>query len=152
MACDPSAAPRLPAAQPKAEPVSERWEEWIQPWTQCADFDGACREWVSRVTAANEAAVFAVRDRYLASDQVSRGVVMEPKRFLQQQADCGWRGKWPAKVRDPEEVAEEARAAGRLRNDKIIEQEEKEKEDAKRNRRKAGSGAPAEPSRVPQIG
>jgi hypothetical protein len=46
------------------------------------------------VTAADEGAAFLARDRYLASDQVKRGIIQEPKKFITVQADCGWTGTW----------------------------------------------------------
>ena len=73
------------------------FSEWIKPWLQCADPDGACRAWISTVeTPADKEGAFASRDRYLASEQVQRGVWMEPKNFLFQQKTSNWAGKWPA--------------------------------------------------------
>ena len=73
-----------------------RFNEWIKPWLQCADPDGACRAWISTVESpADEIGAFASRDRYLASEQVERGVWMEPAKFLFQQKTSKWSGKWP---------------------------------------------------------
>jgi hypothetical protein len=75
---------------------SLRFDEWIKPWLQCADPDGACRAWISTVESpADEVGAFASRDRYLASEQVERGVWMEPAKFLFQQKTSKWSGKWP---------------------------------------------------------
>jgi uncharacterized protein YdaU (DUF1376 family) len=60
-----------------------------------ADPDGACRQWISRITAETLDVAFACRDRYNASEEVSRGVLMEAKNFIEQQANGGWRGEWP---------------------------------------------------------
>ncbi len=77
-----------------SETVGQRFLEWLAAWPSCADRDGACRAWVSRVTPADELAAFACRDRYLASDQARRGILQEPKKFILVQADSGWAGTW----------------------------------------------------------
>jgi len=46
-------------------------------------------------TDADSAGAFAVRDRYLGSAEVARGVLMNPDEFLWKQKRCGWAGKWP---------------------------------------------------------
>ena len=77
--------------------LSKYFSEWIEPWLQCADPDGACRAWISTVESLEDKeGAFASRDRYLASEQVQRGVWMEPKNFLFQQKTSNWKGKWPA--------------------------------------------------------
>jgi hypothetical protein len=74
-----------------------RFSEWIEPWPRVGDPDSALRNYLSRVTPETESAAFACRDRYLSSDEVGRGVVIEPWKFIRTQADCGWTGKWPTK-------------------------------------------------------
>ncbi len=78
--------------------ITASFDEWIAPWPRCGDPDSALRNFISRVTPSNKDAAFAARDRYLASEEVARGVVMEPWKFIRTQADCDWSGKWlPAK-------------------------------------------------------
>lgn len=75
---------------------SDRFAEWLGPWPRVAEPDAAARAWTSVVdTAEKEAAAFAARDRYLASDEVSRGVVMDPAKWLFAQTPH-FSGKWPA--------------------------------------------------------
>lgn len=80
-------------------PIGGRFEEWISVYPRKADKDAAARAWISVVTSNDEAAAFACRDRYLASDEVSRGVVMEAANFIFQQGRNKWEGDWP-KARD----------------------------------------------------
>lgn len=87
--------PTKPTAADLTEPVSTRFEEfWAQyPRKQRRDF--ACREWLSIVTSATEGAVFACLARYLASDEVTRGIVANPDKWLYEQHRNGWAGDWP---------------------------------------------------------
>ncbi len=81
--------------QRRKEPAtSERFQEWLSAWPSCADPNGACRMWISRVTPENESAAFACRDRYLSSDQAKRGILQAQKTFIEVQADCNWTGTW----------------------------------------------------------
>lgn len=76
-----------------------RFREFLEPWPRVANPDHAARCWISVVDSAeSEAAAFAARDRYLASDEVSRGVITDPTRWLGDQKSAGWAGKWPAAV------------------------------------------------------
>jgi hypothetical protein len=76
--------------------------EWLKPWPRCADPDGAAQAWVSVDGDAHPEAAFACRDQYLASDEVYRGIVKEPKNFIFEQGRNGWLGKWPAtRARSP---------------------------------------------------
>jgi hypothetical protein len=80
------------------------FEEWIKPWVRCADPDGACRMWLSTVdTQADRDGAFASRDRYISSEEVSRGIWMEPWKFLMQQKKSNWAGKWPSAVKSQSE-------------------------------------------------
>lgn len=73
-----------------------RFAEWLKPWPRCANVDQACRMWISVIDSAEtEAAAFAARDRYLASDEVSRGAIMETAKWLQAQKSANWEGRWP---------------------------------------------------------
>lgn len=90
--------PRIPLRL-DADAILSRFDEWIAPWSRCADLRSASQNWLSRVTAETIDDAFACRDRYLASEEVARGVIMEPWKFIRTQADCGWSGKWPAAAR-----------------------------------------------------
>ncbi len=73
------------------------FKAWINPWPRISDFDSAARAWISVIKDPDsEAAAFSARDRYLASDEVARGVVAAPHKWLFEQARSGWAGKWPA--------------------------------------------------------
>ena len=77
----------------------DRFAEFIEPWPRVANPDHAARAWLSCVdTPGDESLAFAARDRYLASDEVSRGVTMDPARWLMDQKSAKWVGKWPAAV------------------------------------------------------
>ena len=76
---------------------ADRFEEFIKPWPRVSNPDHAARCWISAVDSDAEASqAFAARDRYLASDEVSRGVVMDPAKWLRDQKSAKWGGKWPA--------------------------------------------------------
>ena len=55
-----------------------------------------CQLWLSLVTPENQAAVLACLDRYLKSEQVSRGVVKSPRNWLHDSSRDGWAADWPA--------------------------------------------------------
>jgi hypothetical protein len=76
-----------------------------------SDPDGACRAWISVITAETVAAAFACRDRYAASDEVARGILMEAKKFIDVQARNKWRGVWPpaGTQKRPESASERKR-------------------------------------------
>ena len=75
--------------------VADAFSDWLKPWPRCASPDMAARAWLSTVTGDVLSLAFAARDRYLASDEVRRGAVMEPAKWLFAQKDAGWCGKWP---------------------------------------------------------
>ncbi len=52
-------------------------------------------EWLSVVTVESESQVFSCLARYLASDEVSRGAVANPEKWLMEQFRDGWTGDWP---------------------------------------------------------
>lgn len=87
----------LPVPEPHTTAVPDGdFNEWLAPWPRCASPDLAAGAWVSTVEQPSDRdGAFATRDRYLASDEVARGVVMDPAKFLFQQKAAGWRGKWP---------------------------------------------------------
>jgi len=77
-------------------PINGFFRKFLEPWPRCADQDGAARAWISVDGDQHEVDAFACRDRYLASDDVARGVVQEPKNFIFEQGRNGWSGRWPA--------------------------------------------------------
>jgi hypothetical protein len=77
------------------DPPSERFDEAWAMWPLKVEKDAAARAWVSVVTRSVEEAVFACIGRYLASDQVARGVVGKFAGWLFQQSRDGWAGEWP---------------------------------------------------------
>jgi hypothetical protein len=85
----------MPHAADLDGPVSQRFEELWQKWPRRVQRDRAARNWVSYVTAANEHEMFACADRYFASDEVSRGVVMDLHNWLERQYRGGWADEWP---------------------------------------------------------
>jgi uncharacterized protein YdaU (DUF1376 family) len=78
--------------------VSQRFNEFWNRYPLQVEKDAACAQWVSVVTTENEAAVFECFSRYLASDQVNRGVVKKAHLWLQSQHRDGWASKWPVAV------------------------------------------------------
>jgi hypothetical protein len=90
----------LPRAR-KANKTPERFSEWLRPWPRVGNPDAAVQAWISVVVSPDdEAAAFAARDRYLASDEVARSVICEPAKWLYDQARGGWAGRWPAARKD----------------------------------------------------
>ncbi len=86
---------RAPTVADQTEPPSARFSEFIAPWPRKVGLDEAARAWLSVVPATIEDTAFAARDRYLASDEVSRGVVMGPAKWIYAQARDGFNGSWP---------------------------------------------------------
>lgn len=89
-----------PHAQPPTRrapvPISRvRFDEWIKPFPRKPSEERAIHAWAFCYTAEDDAAIFACRDRYLASEEVSRGVCMNPEKFLNEQKVNNWNGQWP---------------------------------------------------------
>jgi hypothetical protein len=89
--------PRPPIAADLDGQASQRFDEFWSLYPRKQGKDTACRLWVSFVTTANENAVFECLTRYLASDEVSRGIISNPDRWINSQHRDGWSGDWPAK-------------------------------------------------------
>jgi hypothetical protein len=75
---------------------SARFEEFWEKYPRRQHKSAAAMQFVSLVTIESEAAVFACLDRYLASDEVARGVLTNPETWLSKQYQDGWTGEWPA--------------------------------------------------------
>ena len=96
---EPAPTPALSAPKSAAlVPVrANRFAEFIAPWPRVANPDHAARAYLSCIdTNADEGLAFAARDRYLSSDEVNRGIVMDPAKWLMDQKSAKWGGKWPA--------------------------------------------------------
>ncbi len=72
------------------------WERWCELTHRRQRQGDSCQAWLSVVTQPQEAAVMACLERYGASDEVGRGVVCNPDKWLYEQARDQWRGEWPA--------------------------------------------------------
>lgn len=111
-------------ARAEPETIADGFDEWLRPWPRVSSPDTAARAWISVVTAADVDAVFACRDRYLASDEVARGAIMDVAKWLFAQASAKWQGRWPVAIKQP---SKESKAAldERLWSE-ILEREAKE--------------------------
>jgi hypothetical protein len=79
------------------EQASPRFEEAWAKWPGLkARKNPAAQMWVSVVPLSAEAKVFECLERFLASDQVARGIVGYFDNWLQQQHADSWEGSWPA--------------------------------------------------------
>jgi hypothetical protein len=78
------------------------FRKWLEPWPRVSNPEGAARAWILAVNSPDdEAAAFAARDRYLASEEVARKIFMDPVRWLYEQSRSGWSGKWPRSGEEP---------------------------------------------------
>ena len=83
------------AADLAGPPTSTKFEEFWNRYPRKQRRDSAAAQWISFVTAASEGAVFACLARYLASDEVARGVIANPDKWLYEQHRNSWEGDWP---------------------------------------------------------
>jgi hypothetical protein len=88
---------RVPLASDQTAKPPGRWAEFQERYPRKQHLNQASQAYVSVVTADNESQVFACLDRYLDSDEVRRGVVANPDKWLFAQAADGWAGMWPAR-------------------------------------------------------
>lgn len=89
----------------------DRFQEWLKPWPRVSAVDAAAQAWISVINGTeDESKAFAARDRYLASAEVARNVIMEPARWLYEQARGNWEGKWPAPAAPPKMLSVTERA------------------------------------------
>jgi len=86
--------------------LSSDWVEFIGRYPLKKNLTAAERQFAKAVTLENRAAVFACLERYLASDQVRRGVVMNPDNWLSECGADNWRNDWPR----PREPSKERRS------------------------------------------
>ncbi len=78
--------------------AGNRFDEFWQRYPRQDDRDSAVRMYLSVVTADEEPLVFACLDRYAASDEVARRVVMASWKWLEQQHRNQWGGRWPMRA------------------------------------------------------
>jgi len=97
---------RRPAAPDMDAAPSQRFEEFWDKYPRKVGRDSAAQDWLSVVTADIEEQVLACLDRYLASDEVRRGAVMNAgssERGVGWLIRChrdGWTCDWP-RPREP---------------------------------------------------
>ena len=81
------------------KPASPKFAEWWDRWCELTKLvqhkDESARTWITVAKTGDEAAIFGCLERYGASDQVYRGVIQNPDRWLYEQARSGWKGDWP---------------------------------------------------------
>jgi hypothetical protein len=74
---------------------SERFPDWIKPWTRVPNPKRTQKTYELEVSSEMEPAAFACRDRYLQSQEVADGLIIDPTKFIDQQKP-DWAGQWPA--------------------------------------------------------
>lgn len=72
----------------------EFWERWIALTGRRQKESYACQAFVSVVEAETELDCLACLERYGLSDEVRQGVVMNPDKWIYDQARDGFRGEW----------------------------------------------------------
>ncbi len=80
------------AASPK---FGEWWDRWSRLTGLVQHKEAAARAWVSVVKTGDEDKIAACLERYGASDQVARGVITNPDKWLFDQNRNAWAGDWP---------------------------------------------------------
>jgi hypothetical protein len=88
---------RAPLASDQTSAPSHRFADFQKLYPRKQRMSQAAQAFVSVVDAANESQVFACLERYCDSEEVSRGVVMNPDKWLFSQAQDKWAGMWPAR-------------------------------------------------------
>ena len=91
----PTLPNRAPVASDLNGQTSSRFDEFWNLYPRKQHKDATCMEWVSVVPVSVEERVFSCLSRYLASDEVARGVVANPEKWLMEQHRDGWEGMWP---------------------------------------------------------
>ena len=105
----PSRSPELPVPAPALSSSLKRCEEFISRYPDRGNAEDTRREYMRANTPATEEACHACLDRYLASDQVHRGIVMRASRWLSEQKANNWEGDWmhPLTVSRSQQKAED---------------------------------------------
>jgi hypothetical protein len=88
-----------PRAADMDKPASPHFKPWLTRWIELTgrsvNLDAAARTWLSVAFAGDEESIGACLESYGASDEVSRGVVCNPDKWLFDQARDRWQGRWP---------------------------------------------------------
>lgn len=74
------------------------WERWAALTGRLQKQSAAAGAWVSVVTVQTEGLAMECLERYGASDEVGRGVVCNPDRWIYDQARDGFKGEWPGRL------------------------------------------------------
>lgn len=116
----PKAVTATPKPEGKGRPkpgVSlKRIEEFIRNYPHRSDPDRTRSEYIDSNTADSEDACHACLARYLASDQVHRGITMTGPNWLKQQKRNNWAGDW-ARPRSNRSLQERADDYARRRRE-----------------------------------
>jgi len=70
------------------------WENWVSLTGRVQRESAACQAWFSVVTSENKMSAMACLGRYGASNEVRRGIVTNPDKWLYDQARDGFNGQW----------------------------------------------------------
>ena len=84
-----------------AKSPHSRFDDWIRIWPRNPNAARARRAFESVWSSETDTAIFACRDRYLASSDAADGICPDPARFLNEQKQNGWNGKWPTRTTSP---------------------------------------------------
>ncbi len=95
--CVPAVLPTLrkPTVMDLDGQTSQRFDEFWDRYPRQQHRDAACHQWLSVVTIGVEPALFGCLQRYLDSDEVFRGAVANPEKWLLEQHRDRWQGNWP---------------------------------------------------------
>jgi len=112
---------RAPLAADLNGQTSERFQEFWDRYPRRTGKDETCREFISVVTVDHEAAFFACLENYLASDEVTRGIVMGSAKWIRENHRDGWAARWPAKTEPKRQLSVTERAKLRYEERKQAE-------------------------------
>jgi len=91
------------------------WERWVKLTKRAQRRTDALRAWIGMVDEDQALLVAACLDRYGKSDEVARGVVCNPDKWLYDQGRENWTGDWPPARASPEQKP----ARGQLKNERM---------------------------------
>lgn len=87
------------ANRPAPKPLSKTFPVWFARWTALTKRkqreQDAMRAWIGVVDEDEADLVMACLERYGRSDEVARGVVCNPDKWIYDQSQDGWAGDWP---------------------------------------------------------
>jgi uncharacterized protein YdaU (DUF1376 family) len=89
--------PEKPAPGIVRQSFAGFWTRWCELTKRKQRESFACQAWISVVEFETEQAAMACLERYGASDEVQRGIVSNPDRWLYDQARDKFAGEWQAK-------------------------------------------------------